>query len=85
MGYIHSSETASSWKNLEIFFKILMPDSHPYPRCSDLAGMEYEWHIGIFFFSPVNSNMWQNMGTTKYVKERIDLSVMEWENTWPVA
>ena len=38
-----------------------------------------------FSFSPVNSNMWQNMGTTKYVKERIDLSVMEWENTWPVA
>lgn len=50
MGYIHGSETASSWKNLEIFFKILMPDSHPYPRCSDLAGMEYEWHIGIFSF-----------------------------------
>lgn len=50
MGYIHGSETASSWKNLEIFFKILMPNSHPYPRCSDLAGMEYEWHIGIFPF-----------------------------------
>ena len=84
MGYIHSSETALFWKNLEIFLKILMPDSHPYPRYSDLIGMGYEWHIGVFFFSPVNSYMWQNMGTTKYVKERIDLSVMEWENTQPV-
>ena len=84
MGYIHSSETALFWKNLEIFLKILMPNSHPLPQV-----FWFNWygawmaHRG-FFFSPVNSYMWQNMGTTKYVKERIDLSLMEWENTQPV-
>ena len=84
MGYIHGSGTASFWKNLEIFFKNTDARFPPLPQV-----FWFNWY-GLwmahrdFFFSPVNSNMWQNMGTTKYVKERICLSVMERENTWPV-